>query len=496
MKQVTYNIGIAVMLLIFTTSAIDAQTIFEEQIPVKIQRLKQKDDSVHLVMDFNLSSLKISTDRYLVLTPVLIGQGGKELRLPNIVINGKQRHKAFLREVALNRWEKEVTKNHYAVMELNRETRKVFRYRQNTGYESWMRDAHLEVITDLCACSGHSQQLESEKVANRIVMEDAKAYKALANVAYIRPEVEAVKSRSESNDVFLDFPVGRAEIITAYGNNPRELAKIEGIISEIRGDANLQVTGVQIAGYASPEGDVAFNDRLSRGRAEALRHYLSMRSGIAPQLLRVGHGGEDWEGLARLVQNSPIEQKNEIISIIRYGSPYDRKQRLQSLGGGYIYRRLLNELYPQLRRVVARIDYNARGFNVDEAKRIIKTHPQQLSLNEMFLVANTYPEGSKEFMNVFETAARVFPDDPIANLNAAASALLSSDEARAEQYLEKAKKNTPEYFNNLGVLNMIRGNNARAKNLFQRAAEGNLDAAQRNLEELKRKEDADKRLTN
>jgi outer membrane protein OmpA-like peptidoglycan-associated protein len=485
-----------VMLLILTASAIDAQTIFEEQIPVKIQRLRQKDDSVHLVMDFDLKELKISTDRYLVLTPVLIGGQGKELQLPNIVVNGKQRHKAFVREVALNGWEKEIAKAHYTVLELGKETKKVFRYRYNTGYESWMRDARLEVMTDLCGCGGHVQQLGSEKVANRIVMEDAKAYRALANVAYIRPDVEAVKARSESNDVFLDFPVARAEINPGFGNNPRELAKIEAIIRDIRGDANVQVTGVQIVGYASPEGDTGFNNRLSSGRAEALRHYLSSRSGISPQLLRVGHGGEDWEGLARLVQNFYIEPKNEILSIIRYGSPYDRKQRLQSLGGGYVYRRLLNELYPQLRRVVARIDYNARGFNVEEAKQIIKTRPQQLSLNEMFLVANTYPEGSKEFMDVFETAARIFPDDPVANLNAAASALLSSDAARAERYLEKAKKNTPEYFNNLGVLSMIRGNNARAKNLFQRAAEGNLEAAQKNLEELKRKEEADSRLKN
>jgi Tfp pilus assembly protein PilF len=157
---------------------------------------------------------------------------------------------------------------------------------------------------------------------------------------------------------------------------------------------------------------------------------------------------------------------------------------------------MLNELYPRLRRVVSRIEYTVRGFNVEEAKQIIRTRPQQLSLNEMFLVANTYEEGTKEFGAVFETAVRIFPDDPVANLNAAASALLDKDLAKAERYLQKAQRNTPAYYNNLGVLNMMQNNLARAKNLFQRAAEENLEVALKNLEEVKKKEDADRLLTN
>jgi Flp pilus assembly protein TadD len=111
-------------------------------------------------------------------------------------------------------------------------------------------------------------------------------------------------------------------------------------------------------------------------------------------------------------------------------------------------------------------------------------------------VANTYPEGSKEFMEVFEIAVKIFPDDPIANLNAAASALLTKDLSRAERYLQRADRSVPAYFNNLGVLNMMQGNNGRAKNLFQRAAEDNIDAAVKNLEELRKKEEADKQLRN
>jgi outer membrane protein OmpA-like peptidoglycan-associated protein len=480
--------------------ALPAQTqtaIYDGKIPIKIQRLRQVEDSVQVSMEFDFSSLSVATDRYLSLTPILVGAQGRELKLKNIRINGSQQHKAFLREVDLNGWQRQVANAHYAVIGMKEARKEVFRYVTSIGYEGWMREAKMNVITDLCNCSGEAQQIVSEKVADRIVMEGAEPYRVLPNVAYIRPEVESVKARSESNDVFLDFPVSQTDINPNFGNNPRELAKIETIIREIRSDANVQVTGVSITGYASPEGDINFNNQLSRGRAESLRNYLASRSGIPPQQYRLGNGGEDWEGLVRMLQGiNNFGPKETVLSIIRYYNPVERKDRLKALDGGRLWQWMLNELYPRLRRVVSRIEYTVRGFNLEEAKEVIKTRPQQLSLNEMFLVANTYEEGTREFASVFETAVRVFPNDPVANLNAAASALLDKDLAKAERYLQKAQKNTPAYFNNLGVLMMMQNNYSRAGNLFQRAAEGNMEVAVKNLEELKRKEDADRQLRN
>jgi hypothetical protein len=475
----------------------EAQTVYEGQIPVKIQRLRQVDDSVQISVDFDLTNLSIASERYLTLTPILTDTKGREHKLKNIRINGGQQHKAFVREVELNGLQRQVAHAHHTVIGLNKETRDIFRYVTTIGFEGWMREAQMMVLSDLCNCGGESRQLLTDKIADRVIMEGAQPYRVLPNVAYIRPEVEAVKSRSESNDIFLDFPVSQTDIIPGYGNNPRELSKIESIINEIRKDDNVRVTGVSITGYASPEGDITFNNQLSRGRAESLRSYLASRSAIPPQQYRLGSGGEDWEGLARMIQGmNNFAPKETVLSIIRYYNPVERKDRLKALDGGRLWEWMLNELYPRLRRVVSRIEYTVRGFNVEEAKQIIRTRPQQLSLNEMFLVANTYEEGTKEFGAVFETAVRIFPNDPVANLNAAASALLDKDLAKAERYLQKAQRNTPAYYNNLGVLNMMQNNLARAKNLFQRAAEGNLEVALKNLEEVKKKEEADRLLTN
>lgn len=496
MKRILNKIMTAGLLSGIWIAPLAAQQIFEKQIPVKIRQLRQVDDSVKVVLDFDLSDLKIGTERYLLLTPELVGPDGKKTKMEKLLINGTRRQKAFLRNLELDPRHNKMKNAYYDVIELNAANRKVYSYRQTIEFENWMRGAHMTIASDLCGCSGFKPQVASEKVADRIILQGTRVYQALPNVAYLRPEVEEVKSRSESNEVFLDFPVAQAEINPAYGNNPRELAKIESLMKELNNDANLRVTQVTIAGYASPEGNVQTNNRLSRSRAEALRNYLVMRSGVSPQLCRIGSGGEDWERLARMVQDAYIEPKGAVLSILRTYFGEERKERLKALAGGAVYQRLLHEYYPRLRRVASRIEYTVRGFNVEEAKQIIKAHPQQLSLNEMFLVANTYPEGSKEFMSVFETAVRIFPDNPVANLNAAASALLVKDLAKAERYLQKSGKNTPAYYNNLGVLSMMQNNHARAKKLFKRAADENLNVARKNLEELSKKEAADKLLTN
>ena len=64
--------------------------------------------------------------------------------------------------------------------------------------------------------------------------------------------------------------------------------------------------------------------------------------------------------------------------------------------------------------------------------------PQKLSQNEFYLVAGKYEPGTDEFTAVFETAVRMFPDDEVANLNAANAAIRRDDFAAARKYLDKA----------------------------------------------------------
>ena len=150
--------------------------------------------------------------------------------------------------------------------------------------------------------------------------------------------------------------------------------------------------------------------------------------------------------------------------------------------GGAPYRSMLKEIYPGLRKVNCKIDYTVVNFDVEQGRIIIRENPKYLSLNEMYQVANSYPKGSKDFVNVFDIAVRMYPTDQVANLNAAAVALSQKDLNTAVKYMEKADHTTAEFMNNTGVYNFLNGDIQRAMAAFEQAAKLGNEAAQTNLE--------------
>ncbi|MCD7977090.1 MAG: DUF3868 domain-containing protein [Tannerellaceae bacterium] len=460
-----------------------AQTAFNGQIRFQPYELKQQGDSLYLHMDVVIRNFRIEKDRSLSLIPVLTTDS-REVRYPEILINGSVRHKIYERQKALHL----IREESYHVLRSDPQQPFTLPYQITIPYEEWMADARLDLQEELCGCGSYTHQISIEHLVNRVTLEKRPFYEVRPLVAYIKPPVETVKTRSEQQEAYLDFPVGQTRILPDFGNNPVELAKIERMIADLRNEHNLTVDQVSITGYASPEGSVALNDRLAQGRAEALKNYLAGRSGFPAHIYRIERGGEDWAGLEKLLESSSFPYRHEMISILQ--STYysdERKRKLQALDNGRPYREILQWLYPRLRRVVSRVDFTVRGFNTEEATVIIRKTPQLLSLEEMFMVAGTYPKESREFADVFETAVRLFPEDPVANHNAAATALLMKDLQQAENYLEKTSPNTSEYMNNKGVLHLLSGQYEQAGEFFKEAARRGVPEANHNLEELKKK---------
>ena len=147
------------------------------------------------------------------------------------------------------------------------------------------------------------------------------------------------------------------------------------------------------------------------------------------------------------------------------------------------YRFMLDTWYPALRRSDYRVNYTIRPFNVDEAKEMIRTKPQLLSLEEMFLVAQTYEPGGKEFNEVMEIAVRMYPDDPTANLNAACTRLNVGDADGAKRYLDKAG-DSPQAVNARAAYAQLKGDQAEVERLYRQAAEEGVAEAAANLDNL------------
>lgn len=102
----------------------------------------------------------------------------------------------------------------------------------------------------------------------------------------------------------------------------------------------------------------------------------------------------------------------------------------------------------------------------------------------LFALANSYTPGSAEFNDIYDLAARLFPDCPEANINAAAVALSKRDTRKARRYLSRFSTRQTA-FNNMGVLCMLEGNREKAELYLEMAVAAGVGRASEVLEELR-----------
>lgn len=83
-------------------------------------------------------------------------------------------------------------------------------------------------------------------------------------------------------------------------------------------------------------------------------------------------------------------------------------------------------------------------------------------------------------------AVLMFPEDPIANFNAAAMEIQKGgDLTLAKKYLNKADQSNPLTINNWGVIALLEGNYDQAKEYFEKAkVTSNTEEIIHNMQEL------------
>jgi tetratricopeptide (TPR) repeat protein len=306
-------------------------------------------------------------------------------------------------------------------------------------------------------------------------------------ISFIEPDPEPVKMRSESHSAYINFRVDRYEILENYKSNNTELASIINSIDRVKEDADLTITSITIEGWASPEGTEQHNKILSQNRANSLADYVTAKTGIARTSIHATGMGEDWAGLKREVDNTPrLLDQHKVLDIIADASmTQDQKDAaLEALVPPTIYQRLMNEMYPRLRRNDYRIEYSVRNFNIEEAKRLVDSDPNKLSVGELYQVAGTYAKGSAEYNHVMEVAAKTYPQVVAAAVNQAAKLIADKKYDEALAVLAKSNQEDARVLAAQGYAYMAKGDQAKAREAWTKAAaKGNADA-KHNLDEL------------
>lgn len=447
--------------------------------------MQRNNDYMSIKLFFDLDDVKVRSNRAMLYTPRIIG-ATDTVELKSVGIYGRARYLQQQRYSKNNELTLITGKEELGFRKKNRPD--TLRYEVIVPYEPWMDGARLELSNRECGCCDKVLGQATDSIYDYV--DKIKPYKPAP--VYLQPVAEKIKTRAISGQAFIDFVVNSTEIDPNYRNNIVELGKIRATIDPLATDDDITVKEVFIKGFASPEAPYERNAELAKGRTESLREYVSNLYNFGDVIV-TDYEAEDWAGLRAYVEKSNLKNRDAILALIDSDRDPDSKELMIKRSYKNDYRHLYTDCYPALRHSDYRIEYTIRSYyDVEEIKQVMFERPQNLSLQEFSLAAQSMEVGSDEFNEVFEIAVRMYPDDEIANLNAANSAMAKGNLKVAERYLAKAGE-TKEAVYSRAVYAFLTRDYDQAEQLAKQSIEMGMDAEPKAL--LKEIEDVRRRLS-
>jgi tetratricopeptide (TPR) repeat protein/uncharacterized protein YfkK (UPF0435 family) len=248
-----------------------------------------------------------------------------------------------------------------------------------------------------------------------------------------------------------------------------DIQALKDYITMVMENERMEVKGVTASSYASPDGPLTLNERLSEQRGKAADKYLNKEYGKIPELAEFFSSkttAEDWDGFKTLVQESSMADKELILRVLSmYQDPVVREQEIKNMSTAY--ETLAEDILPQLRRSKFVVDVNLIGLSDDEILAAIKSDPSVLSL-EQLLYAATLTNDPEEMLGYYKMAAEKEPKCYRAWNNIGWAYLQMGKADEAMEALEKAKalKNDDTVKNNMGFAALLKGDLAAASEYF------------------------------
>ena len=450
------------------------------QITVSDFQVTQTDQQTIVSMNFILDSLKVKSARYRAFTPILRSKdGSQKQRLKSLLVTGRVQDIIFERDGI----DPLYVDNCQTVRRLKDEPQSV-NYSDAVNRQPWHKGAEVWLESDLCGCGDtlKSDQAYLGKMKSDPVYHFADAVPAPSK-----------KIRNLHGTAFINFVVDRWEMKPDYMDNYRELRKITDTLDVMTRDPNISVKMIKIHGWASPESPYEHNRMLATNRAQSLTEYVRHTYNLPANVFAPAEATpENWIGLRQAVEQmstDALPHRKEILALIDDNSlePDPKEWKIKKTYPNE-YQYLLKNVYPGLRRSDYEITFEFKEFTLDEAKEIYKTKPYQLSVRELWDVANTFEKGSDEYNKVMQTAVNLYPENKEAAINLANIALRQNDTLKAETLLEHAG-DSAEAENARAILYMQQGKLADAEAALKRAQAKGMDVSlnQEILRSIKKK---------
>jgi len=269
-------------------------------------------------------------------------------------------------------------------------------------------------------------------------------------------------------------------------------ANIDGI-NELKTFIELgwEIKDIIINAWASPEGELSINTKLSDERGKAGEKWFvdymnSLDKNKAKELkvkvedikrvytLVVNAKGEDYDGFMSAIQASNIPEKQAIINVIKMQpSKTQREQEIKNMT--VIYAEVEAILEPLRRSEIVVTCFEPKKTDEQIAEFAV-TDPTKLDEKEL-LYAATLTENEDTKLKIYKSASTQFPNSWKGFNNAGAILLKQGKTDEALTYIEKANALAPnngQILNNMGVV-YLRKQDRKAMSSFEQAKQAGIN---------------------
>ena len=259
-----------------------------------------------------------------------------------------------------------------------------------------------------------------------------------------------------------------------------DIKELEDFVKKSKDVQNKEFKAVEISAYASPDGPMDLNERLSEQRKKSADNYLEKVIGKtkvsdedAETLYNLKSTAEDWEGFKELVENSSIEDKELILRVLSmYSDPAVREKEIKNMSATFEV--LADDILPKLRRSEIKVKVEKTGFSDEEIADFALNNPDTLNLEEL-LYAGKMAEDLDTKVKIYKTAIEKHEDCLRAHNNLGYVYIKQGNLTDAKAALQKAneiKEGNAIVTNNLGVIALMEGDKETAKTHFLNATDG------------------------
>ena len=296
-----------------------------------------------------------------------------------------------------------------------------------------------------------------------------------ANTTYMLVKRDGFVAFKKDN--YQDVLVSTAEGQIKYKVNSAEVrgseiksSSVKEFLAELdAANANERATvkSTEIVAYASPEGAISLNDKLSGNRSKsASKAWNKITKGHDAMDPVVKSLGEDWEGFQQLVSESNIEDKDLILRVLSmYSDPNVRENEIRNMSK--VFTALQGEVLPELRRARLIANVETINYTSEELLDLLKNNESVLDEEALLRVATLVKDnGQKE--SVYKKAVNRFGSKR-AQYNLAALYLNEGEVAKAESELRGLDANDGDVINAKGVIALRKNDFATAEQCFRKA---------------------------